>query len=387
MTAAALASADDPPMPAARRVLIVDDDVAMARLVARSLARAGWTVVHVADGVEAVRLLRDPAIPPLDVVALDHYMPGQDGLQTLEQIRATVGDPPPVVYVTGTEEGRVAVAALKAGATDYVVKEASDSFFMLLAAALDAAVSQVELRRRKEEAERELRLAKEMAERASGAKSRLLASTGHDLRQPLSVVTMALDMLEMDIEPAEGTRPNRMLKVARRAVGTLDRAFENLMQAARLESGAISPNLQSFPIGELLAEIVEAWQLTAAEKGIEIRLVPCSASVRSDREMLRTVFHNLVGNAVKYTEKGRVLVGARRLRNGLAVEVLDSGVGIPDAELPHIFEEFRQLDTSRARGGVGLGLSIVRGTLDGLGHHISVRSKVGHGSRFTVRLG
>jgi len=377
------------PPAASRRVLIVDDDAAMARLLARSLARAGWATAHAGDGAEAVRLLADPSAGRFDAIALDHYMPGQDGLETLERIRATIADPPPVVYVTGAEEGRVAVAALKAGAIDYVVKEASESFFTLLATALDAAVAQVELRRRKEEAERELLLAKEAAERASGTKSRLLAATGHDLRQPLTVVGMALEMIELDLKPAEGTRSNRMLRAARRAVGTLDRAFENLMQAARLESGAISPNLEAFPLGELLAETVETWRVTASEKRLELRLVPTSAVARSDREMLRTVLHNLIGNAVKYTERGRVVIGARRRAGGgIAVEIVDSGIGIPPEDVPHIFDEFRQLDGTRGKGGgVGLGLSIVRRTLDALGHSIAVRSRLGAGSRFTVTLG
>ncbi|SUJ34197.1 Transcriptional regulatory protein AfsQ1 [Sphingomonas paucimobilis] len=107
------------------RILYIDDDDALRRLVARALARRGWAVTGAASGAEGVALAAEGGF---DLVAVDHYMPGMDGLETLTAINA-LREPPPVVYVTGSDEGRIAVAALKAGAADYVVKAVGEDFF------------------------------------------------------------------------------------------------------------------------------------------------------------------------------------------------------------------------------------------------------------------
>ena len=127
------------------RVLYVDDDPGLARLVQKGLERRGYAVETAQDGDSGLRRIEQGGI---DVVALDHYMPGQDGLETLARIRA-LPDPPPVVYVTGTQESSVAVAALKAGASDYVVKTIGEEFLPLLTAAIEQAMHAVGLRRAK----------------------------------------------------------------------------------------------------------------------------------------------------------------------------------------------------------------------------------------------
>ena len=140
-------------MTAGRRVLYIDDDAALARLVTRDLRRHGYEVVTAPSGGEGVRLAAEGGF---DAICLDHYMPGQDGLETIALLRA-LPELPPIVYVTGSEEGRVAVAALRAGAADYVIKEVGEEFQVLLRSAIAGAVEREELRRHKEEAQREMR--------------------------------------------------------------------------------------------------------------------------------------------------------------------------------------------------------------------------------------
>ena len=152
------------------RVLYIDDDAGLCRLVARSLERRGFEVECLQDGTEALERIGSGRF---DVVAIDHYMPGQLGLDSLAQLRA-LPEPPPVVYVTGSDEISIAVAALKAGAADYVIKSALEDFPTLLASAFEQALSQMELRRDKEAAEAALRSANERLEAIVSRQSVLL---------------------------------------------------------------------------------------------------------------------------------------------------------------------------------------------------------------------
>jgi CheY-like chemotaxis protein len=134
-------------------LLYIDDDEGICRLVQRGLERRGYRVTCAFSGADG---LARAASQPFDLIAIDHYMPGQDGLETMGQLLA-LPNPPPVVYVTGSDESRIAVAALKAGAADYVVKTASDDFLDLIAAALAQALDQVKLIRERDAANAALR--------------------------------------------------------------------------------------------------------------------------------------------------------------------------------------------------------------------------------------
>src|SRR3712207_708145 len=139
------------------RLLYIDDDHGLGRLVERTLSRHGFHVTHALSGDEGLRQL---ATERFDVIALDHFMPGKEGLEVLTEIHK-LPDPPPVIYVTGTDEGRIAVAALKAGAADYVIKDVGGVFLDLLRTAAEQALAAARLRREKEAAEREMREARE----------------------------------------------------------------------------------------------------------------------------------------------------------------------------------------------------------------------------------
>ena len=142
-------------------VLYIDDDAGLGRLVSRTLARQDCEVTHVLSGDEGLAALRQTRF---DVIGLDHFMPGREGLDVLRDIRA-MPDPPPVIYVTGSDEGRIAIAALKAGASDYVIKDVGNAFIDLFRQAIDQALEQVRLRRERRPPRRRC------ARRASGPRS------------------------------------------------------------------------------------------------------------------------------------------------------------------------------------------------------------------------
>jgi PAS domain S-box-containing protein len=219
------------------------------------------------------------------------------------------------------------------------------------------------------------------ATESSEARSRLLAVAGHDLRQPLQVVSMVLDRLGPKLTDK---KDRRYLEHARDALGRLTGDLERLAQASAADS-AIRPSLMDFPIREVLARIASTWRHHAEAKGLALRVMSCRYNVRSDPAMLTTIIGNFVGNAIKYTDKGGVVVGCRRRsKDRLAIEVVDTGVGIDPAVQQYLFDDRFRIDTSIE--GLGLGLPIVRRTAAVLGHALSVASAPGRGSRFSVEV-
>lgn len=225
---------------------------------------------------------------------------------------------------------------------------------------------------------------KELAEAANLAKSRFLASASHDLRQPVHALGMfvgALRTREMDPEA------RRLVDQIDGSIGALDALFISLLDISRLDAGVIQPQPRAFPILPLLQRICREESAEAARKSVELCLVPNSAVVFSDEVLLERILRNLVSNAVRYTESGRVVVGCRRGAR-LSIEVWDSGRGIPLDQQELIFQEFYQLgNPERDRSkGLGLGLAIVRRLADLLDTPLSLRSEPGRGSAFKLSV-
>ncbi|HEY5789106.1 MAG TPA: ATP-binding protein [Gammaproteobacteria bacterium] len=234
-------------------------------------------------------------------------------------------------------------------------------------------------------AERALRQAKEAAEQANASKSHFLAAASHDLRQPLQTLRMYLDALPRSIEA--GLHQEVTSRMGR-AVGSLAEILDALLDIARLDMGQVQPEIATFAVDELLQALVADAQPQAEAKGLELKLVSSRYQVRSDRGLLGRIVGNLLANAVRHTERGKVLVGCRRHGANLRIEVWDSGPGIPAEALERIFDEYVQIgNAERARNqGLGLGLSIVRRLAALLEHPVSVVSTPGRGSVFALEV-
>ena len=224
-----------------------------------------------------------------------------------------------------------------------------------------------------------LELHEEQLASANRIKDIILAAAGHDLRQPLQVITMAISVLSR--RPLTD-RESQFVQRADQAVDQLVDALDELIGVSRVRYGMAQPQRQPVMLDSLLQMITEQWSAKGNAKGLRLRFAGCNATVESDPRMLSTILHNLVGNAVKYTDRGGVLIGCRCRGNKLWIEIYDTGIGIPGDRIDTIFGELHQLDPQRE--GLGLGLWIVRNTAEVLGHELSVRSTVGRGSRFRL---
>ena len=220
-------------------------------------------------------------------------------------------------------------------------------------------------------------------ELANLAKSRFLAAASHDLRQPLHALNLFLDQRRSETDQVERSRLDAQIDAA---VAAMNELFNSLLDISKLDAGVLAPSISEFPVDHLLKRIETTFAATARENGLRLRVVSSRAWVRSDFILLERILLNLVSNAVRYTERGGVVVGCRHRNGRLRIDVCDSGIGIPEDQRRNIFGEFYQLDGGEKdrRGGLGLGLAIVDRLCGLLDHPIELTSSVGSGSRFSV---
>jgi two-component system, chemotaxis family, CheB/CheR fusion protein len=235
----------------------------------------------------------------------------------------------------------------------------------------------------RKQAEDAMSAAKLAAEGANLAKSRFLAAASHDLRQPLQTLVLLHGLLTTKLA---GQEELEIAKSCDEALKAMSGMLNTLLDINQLEAGVVRPAIVDFPISDLLEKLKPEYAFHAQERGLDWRVVPCGLTVRSDPRLLEDMIRNLLSNAAKYTEKGGILLGCRRRGDKLRIEVWDTGLGIPEAQLRQIFQEFHQLDNPSRdlNRGLGLGLAIVERLATLMGHTVDVRSWPGRGSVFSI---
>jgi PAS domain S-box-containing protein len=226
--------------------------------------------------------------------------------------------------------------------------------------------------------------ARQEAEHANRAKSRFLATASHDLRQPLQTVRLlnaAMSKVARSAELAD------LLQHQERAIENATRLLNALLDISRLESGAIEPQLVEVSLPELFEELRQEFESAARARHLELIIAPAQVTLRTDRILFHQLLQNLVGNAIKYTDKGSVGVRAFVELEELKVVISDTGIGIPPDKLERIFDEYYQIDTQGAkRMGVGLGLAIVKEVARLLGYRVAINSRLGECTEAVISI-
>jgi two-component sensor histidine kinase len=298
-------------------LLYIDDDVALARLVDRGLTRLGFKVVHAAGGTAGLERLKQGGI---DAVALDQYMPGLDGLETLEQIRA-IPDAPPVVFVTASQDSKIAVTALKAGAADYLVKDVHGDFLPLLQVAVNGALRQAALERARAEAEAEIHASRDRFAALAAEREVLLREVNHRVGNSLQIIASLLHLQASSAaqDDVKAALTNAMGRVA--AVAQVHRRLYT------------SHDLKTVLLNQYLDALLDDLRRSAeGDKMSRLTLQALTVEIDPDRAVaIGIIVNELVMNAVKYAYPdgaGPIHVDLRTLGEDIVLSIADDGVGL-----------------------------------------------------------
>lgn len=351
----------------APHVLYVDDDPGIARLVQRHLQRAGFLVTLAGSGEEALALA---AKEHFDAIGLDHYMPGQDGLEVLQALRA-MPDAPPVIFVTAAEEPRIAVTALKSGAADYVVKDVGNTFIELLGESVSQEITRARLLRERDAAELEVRLSRDRLEVLAAQQAILLREVNHRVANSLQLIT---SLIELQARRVKSPAARMMLRQAAERVEAVTMVHRRLYTGDNIEFVEMDAYLAG--LVDELERATRATEPAGVPASRRIELAADAIRVETDRAVpLGLMVNELVTNALKYAypkgRPGQVRVQLRRTAEGLQLVVEDDGIGYPQADV--------------APKGSGLGSIIVGSMAQTLKATVEL-DRVHQGTRFVVCL-
>ncbi|CCE01074.1 response regulator [Bradyrhizobium sp. STM 3809] len=298
-------------------LLYIEDDAALARLVERGLKRLGITVEHAPDGSAGLERLQSGGI---DVVALDQHMPGLDGLETLERIMA-LPEPPPVVFVTASQDSKIAVTALKAGAADYLVKDVQGEFIPLLQVAAEGALRQARLQRARDEAEAEVRASRDRYAALAAEREVLLREVNHRVGNSLQIIASLLHLQANSSaqDDVKAALTNAMGRVA--AVAQVHRRLYT------------SQDLKSVLLNQYLDSLLDDLRRSAeGNRMSRLTLKAVPVEIDPDRAVaIGIVVNELVMNAVKYAYPdgpGPIHVELRLEGDDVVLSIADNGVGL-----------------------------------------------------------
>jgi signal transduction histidine kinase len=370
----------------------------VAAMVAHRLTRPGaitaetWYRIYLACttvnslvwGAATLKFLPDAGTPEAVLVMILALGMASGGVSTNTPSRLAAG-----VWLTGLLVPLAAGLALRGNALGITLGAATLAYWLIALeyamrqsrALIDSINLQIENRHLVDQ----LRQQKAIAEQANRDKSRFLASASHDLRQPMHALGLFANAFEKsNLNPHD----RHLLLNMSRCIESLDHSFNAMLDVSKLDAGVIEASVQSFEIRDIFRRLHMHFAGQAEAKGLQLRFKPGGRVAVSDPQLLERILSNLVANAIKYTKEGGVVVVARGHGSHMTIEVRDTGPGMAPSELPHVFEEFYQIDNaSRDRThGLGMGLAIVKRLVQLLDHPLEVKSIVGRGTVFKLRV-
>jgi signal transduction histidine kinase len=364
------------------RILVVDDEAGMREGCRRALEPASYTVDTAEDVTTGLNLVRRGHY---DLYLVDVMLPDGSGLDLVEQI-LEVDSRAVCIIITGFGTVEMAVEAIQLGAYDFLSKPFTTDELLV---AVSRGLERRQLKDVQEQAV-ELARAKTELERLDEAKSHLMLKVAHELRAPVAAVQSYINLILAGYITGNDVKPT-LTRVQERLQEMLD-LISDLLELARLRQAKdqIVAEASLQPVADILEEVVGLFREQAHQKKqsfqVEIMNRP---TLKADQKNLRQIWTNLISNAIKYTpEGGRIEVSLGTEDGQVVGMVADSGIGIAEEDMPHLFQDFFRTDQAKSSGaiGTGLGLSIVKQIVESYGGEIKVTSRLGEGTRFTFTL-
>lgn len=387
------------------RILIVDDNDDDRAILADLLSIQGHMVTSAGSGAEGLRLAHEH-MP--DLIILDVMMPEMDGFAVCEALRTNPGTTEvPIIMATALDDRLSRLRGLETGADEFLSKPVDIAEMRARVNTLARINRYRHLLEERERAERkirelnaaleqrvaqrtaELREANERLRELNAFKDNLLATTSHDLRSPLGSIQNMAELLREDRALPTDTRPlvQNIYDAARHLVAMVG----NMLDLSRLEAGKVALDPIKLRVSDVARQSLDALRTEAGAKDIsaELRIQPGERRITADPVKLSRIVNNLLSNAIKFTPPGgRIAITVGPESGGAYLRVADTGLGIPEDALPHVFDKFRQIHARGTAGewGSGLGLAIVRQLVELHGGSVEVTSAVQRGSTFVVHL-
>lgn len=362
------------------RVLLLDDDPEDMELYRDYLDTDGSVLFDITDALSITRAEQELRDRTFDVALIDYHLGARDGISFIEQF-ASSRTSPAMILMTGKGAPGTDVAALRAGAVNYLEKGDVTPDELVRTIRFAAQGRQALLSEHK---------ARDAAERLANARSEMLAQTSHDFRTPLNAIIGFSDMIKGEmLGPISDERYKEFAQLISESGHHLLSLVNQMLLSTQLDQGSLVLDPKPVNFSEIGRQIVRMMETMAENKGIELVNDSQVDLVHpADERSVRQIIINLLSNALKFTDRGRVTLCIRRESEGGQVEVSisDTGPGIPEAELGRLTEAYYQskADSTKARSGAGLGLSIVNGLVIAHGGELTIESRVGEGSVFTA---
>ncbi|MBU1887670.1 MAG: response regulator [Candidatus Omnitrophica bacterium] len=373
------------------KVLLVEDNPTDALILRKKLQRDNsfdYDITHVISGEDGIAALERDMF---DIALLDYNLPKKSGLETLQEIRKKEIKMP-VVMITGQGDEALAARLMKEGAFDYLPKREGyeDSVPLMIR----KTIAEHRARLEKEEFQKEIALKKSELEKINKKlmdldrmKSDFVANVVHELRTPLAIIKGNVDNIVEgyagEVQPQQKEILSDIFKVVER----LTRLVNDLLDLSKIESGKMQLKKEDLDIVELAGETMNGFEKLAKDKGIGIKkeFSKSKVMINADRDKLTQVFVNLIGNAVKFTDKGDVTVRLAELQDEVQIEIQDTGLGMTKEETEKIFDKFVRV-VAEKKEGTGLGLPIAKDIITLHKGRIRVESTPDKGSNFIFNL-
>jgi len=354
------------------RILIIDDEPAICEACCRILEAERYAVATAPEGASGLKVVDD--FQP-DLVFIDLKMPGLGGMEVLERIRVKDKNIVAIV-ITGYATIESAVESMKQGAYDFLPKPFTpDELRLITRRAVERRRAILESERLREEKER--------------MRQNFVALVSHELRTPLVAVMQYIEVLSGGIAGPLSGEQAKIIGRMKIRLGELLSLIDRWLMLSRIEEVKLKEGFKDFGLVPVIKEAVELTKAMAQERNVkfEVKLNDHDPSVNGDRGMIKEVFTNLITNGIKYNREGGVLtVDLSDDDKYWIVDVIDTGLGIPDQELPLIGHEFYRIKREGSAVGSGLGLAIAKKIVDIHDGRLDIKSKVNEGSTFTVCL-